>query len=203
MKLPVYELKINPANDSVVDAIALVEHPAIESDFLAFNSQAPSKIQFAANDERMELLGPAMVPDQRIYRKDEDGSEYEVFFSKDTIREIAQVFFNRGFQKNMNLDHTATPAKSFIYQSYLVDSDKGMNSPKGLDLPDGSWVVGVKVTDADVWADIKAGKRKGFSVEGLFEFIQPSKMSRHIKNERGQDVEMLKILQQMTTLAKK
>ncbi|GAA4326200.1 XkdF-like putative serine protease domain-containing protein [Flaviaesturariibacter amylovorans] len=173
MKLPLYELRINEGSQSIVDAIALVEEPAIESDFLAFSKDAHREM-FASNDERMELLGAAMVPDMKIFRKDPDGTEYNVFFSKDTIREIAQVYFKKGFQSNLNLHHTATPAKSFIFQSYIVDSEKGMTAPKGLDLPDGTWVVGVKVTDPKVWGEIKAGKVKGFSVEGLFEFFEPA-----------------------------
>lgn len=173
MKLPVYELRINEDNESFVDAIAMVESPAIESDFLAF-SKEQERLLFSTNDEKMELLGAAMVPDMKIYRRDKNGSEYNVFFSKDTIRQISQVFMKRGFQTNMNLDHTTTPAKSFIFQSYIVDESKGMTSPKGLDLPDGTWVVGVKVTDPQVWNDVKSGKVKGFSVEGLFEFFEPS-----------------------------
>ncbi|RYE51543.1 MAG: hypothetical protein EOP48_18065 [Sphingobacteriales bacterium] len=88
----------------------------------------------------------------------------------------------------MNLDHTATPAKSFVFQSYIVDSNKGMTSPKGLNLPDGSWVVGVKVTDDGVWNDIKSGKRKGFSVEGLFEYF-----NKH----QDEDAQVLEALQSL------
>lgn len=167
--LPVHELRINEDEDSFVSAIALVEYPAIESDFIAF-SQTKEQYSFSS-DDKMELLGAAMIPDQLIYRKDKDGAEYNVRFTANTIRQISQVYFKKGFQSDLNLDHTTTPAKSFVFQSYIVDSKFGMNSPKGLDLPDGSWVVGVKVTDKEVWNDIKAGKRKGFSVEGMFQFF--------------------------------
>jgi hypothetical protein len=174
MNLPVYELRIDEANESFVEAIAIVDEPAIESNFLAF-SKDQVNLTFAANDERMELLGAVMIPDMNIYRRDDDGKEYYVFFSADTIRQIAQVYFKKGFQSNLNLDHSATPAKSFVFQSYIVDTERGMSSLKGLNLPDGTWVVGVKVEDDAVWTDIKAYKLQGFSVEGIFQFFQIQK----------------------------
>lgn len=183
--LKTYELKINPEEDSFVDAIGIVAEPAIESDFIAFSSQTDatfdsfsqtqSDITFKTNNDKMELLGAAMIPDLKIFRQDASGEKYNVVFKSDTIRQIAQTYFQKGFQSNLNLDHTATPAKSFVYQSYIVDSSKGVSSPKGLNLPDGSWVVGVKVTDPQVWEEIKSGKQKGFSVEGVFQYFKINK----------------------------
>lgn len=171
-KLPRYELKINVEADAMVSAISLVESPAIESNFLAFNKDYLYQ-QFAANEERMELIGAAMIPDQIIYRFDKSTKEeFEVFFTTQTIREIAMQYMKHGFQSNMNINHSSTPAKSYVFQSYLTDSEKGISAPKGIDVPNGTWVVGVKVDDKDVWNDIKAGKTKGFSIEGLFDWEQ-------------------------------
>ena len=103
-KLATYELRINPTKDSFVSAIALVEDPAIESDFLTF-SKEHVEFEFSANDEKQELLGAAMIPDMKIFRRDDDGTEFNVFFSVETIREIAQVFFKRNFQQNLNLNN--------------------------------------------------------------------------------------------------
>lgn len=188
-KLEAYELKIDPTKGSFVDAVALVDEPAIESDFIAFN-KAPLSIQFTANDERQELLGAAMIPNLLIYRQDSDGSEYNVFFSADTIREIAQTFMKSGLTNSMNLDHQNTDADSTIFQSYIVDTTMGMSSPKGLNLPNGSWVIGTKVYNQDVWNSIKSGERKGFSVQGIFEFFEKHKQ----KDEDITDAEFLKQL---------
>lgn len=193
--LPVYELVINPDEDSFVDAVALVEQPAIESNFLAF-SKEQLNLTFTTDDEEMTVLGAAMIPDQLIYRIDPNRKEYNVFFSKDTIKQIAQTFFKKGFQKNMNLDHTKTPAKSYIFQSYIVDESKGMAAPKNLNIPDGSWVVAAKVEDPTVWKEIKAGKQKGFSVEGVFEMIEN-------KSEQNIDEEMMKALKLLNSLINK
>lgn len=189
MDLPVFELKINPEDDSLVDAIALVNEPAIESTFFAFSK--PSDRYVFSSDEKMELIGAAMIPDQKIYRRDEDGKEYYVFFSKETIRQVAQTYFQKGFQSNVNLDHTTASADSFIFQSFIVDSAKGISSPKGLDLPDGSWVVGMKVMNKEVWKSIKEGKRAGFSVEGFFEFFNNKKEMKESLAILDEVIEML------------
>lgn len=187
--LPTYELKIDPEKDSVVNAIALVDEPAIESNFIAFSKDHNVEFRFASNEERMELIGPALIPDMKIFRKDEDG-EYNVFFSKQTIRQIAQTYFQKGFQNNLNIQHTAVPAKSFVFQAYIVDKEMGLNAPQGIDVPDGSWVVGVKVTDKEVWKDIKGGKVKGFSIEGLFQMF--SKIEKEVDAETKEAMQILK-----------
>lgn len=197
-RLPRYELKINIQDDAIVSGIALVEQPAIESNFLSFTKQL-AVVDFAANDEKMELLGAAMIPDQMIYRIDKaTGEEFEVFFTSDTIREIAQQYFKSGFQKNMNMNHTSVPAKSYIFQSYIVDNSKGVATPKGIEAPDGSWIIGVKVDDKDVWNDIKTGKVQGFSIEGMFEFIEAK-----FNKEGNDDSEVMVLLNQINQIINK
>lgn len=189
--LPLYEITIDESQESFVDCISLVDKPAIESNFLAFSEH--KELQFSFNDERKELLGIAMIPDMKIFRKDDAGNGYEVFFSKDTIRQIAQVFFKRGFQKNMNINHTEVPADSYVFQSFIVDSEQGINSPKSLNAPDGSWIVGVKVQDNSVWDDIKLGRVKGFSAEGLF-LLAESKIKQEHKTEETELLEFLRTI---------
>ena len=168
MKLPKYKLKINPDSGEVVNAVAMVESPAIESNFLAFSNE---KEKLCFSDDKMELLGAALIPNKEIYRRRKDGFEYLVEFETNEVRFIAQTFFEKGFHHNINLDHTATNAKSYIFQSFIVDSKMGIQSPKGIDAPDGSWIIGVKVNDDEIWNDIKLGKQKGFSIEGIFEYF--------------------------------
>lgn len=192
MELPLYEIFINEKEDSFVDAVALVDSPAIESNFLAF-SKAEENLTFSMDNEKKELIGAAMIPDMKIFRKDSNGQGYNVFFSKETIRQISQVFFKKGFQANINLSHTDVPANSYIFQSFIVDKGQGIQSPKHLDLPDGSWVVGMKVNDDTVWQDIKAGKIKGFSVEGLFQLAEASVDQKY----NSEETEVLALLQEI------
>lgn len=170
-KLPLYEMRIDPKKGSFVSAISIVEKPAIQSAFLAFSKQEQQTAKFAMDSERMELFGAAMIPDLAMYRKTEELGEYMSVFSAETIREIAQVYAERGFFNNMNIDHSDREAGSYVFQSYIVDEDKGVFAPKGIDVPNGSWIVGVKVNDEKVWNEIKEGKTTGFSVEGLFDIL--------------------------------
>lgn len=199
-KKRVFELKINPVENSIVNAIAFVEEPAIEVNFLAFNKEYDS-YRFSVNDEKMELIGPAMIPNQYINRIDQEtGEAYDVFFSENTIREISQQYFKHGFQNNLNLNHSLVPAKSFIFQSYIVDESKGIYSPKGIKCPNGTWIIGVKVEDKDTWNDIKAGKVKGFSIEGTFKLIESGFAN---ESESIDDIEIMKVLDQLNAIIKK
>jgi len=193
--LPVYELTINLDDDAIVSAISLVEEPAIESEFMAFGKQEYH--QFNLNEDRMELIGAAMIPDQLIYRRDKQGNEFNVVFSKETIRQIAQQYFMLGFQHKTNIEHSTIPAKSFVFQSYIVDEKKGITAPKGVDAPDGSWIVGMKVTDQKVWNLVKEGKVKGFSIEGIFEMLDKNK--KMVKSQEDEIMELINSINKIIT----
>ena len=173
-KLPLIELKVDPENNSFVSAIALCENPAIESNFIAFNALEATKYTFS--DEKMELLGYAMLPNTPIYRKDAQLGEYAVTFSAETIREIAQIFAKKGLNNSLNVEHTSENAGSYVFQSYIVDTEKGISAPKGLESINGAWVIGVKVESKTMWDAVKSGKAQGFSVEGIFDLIQTDKI---------------------------
>lgn len=170
-KIPTYQLIIDDelSSDLQVDYVALVDSPAIEKNFLAFGKE----LKFAVNAEKQELFGPAMLANVPIYRRDNQLGEYNVVFDKETIYCIAQKFFEKGFQQNFNLMHDPNEKVTgvFVFQSYIVDSEQGRPAPKGFeDAQDGSWFLGVKVNNPDVWAKVKNGEMKGFSVEGVFEY---------------------------------
>lgn len=189
MDLPVYEMVINPdeASDVEVSFVALVDKPAIERNFLAFNSQ---RLDFAINDEKRIISGPAMVSDQLIYRKDQNG-EYNVFFSPETVRDIALKFFKKDYQKNLNLFHDPNLSLEgvTIFESFVSDKARGIQPMKGFeDLPDGSWFISAKVENDQVWEAIKSGQVKGFSVEGIFSFMKlnrPVSHSSHFNTENN------------------
>ena len=179
MALPVYEMVINPDESSEVEVsfVALVDKPAIEKNFLAFNKA----LQFAINEEKRIISGPAMIANQLIYRKDANG-EYNVFFSPETIREIAIKFFKKDYQKNINLFHDPNLSLDgvTIFESFVSDAERGISPMKGFeDSPDGTWFISAKVENEEVWNKIKSGEVKGFSVEGIFSFMQISGTQKH------------------------
>lgn len=176
--LPIFELVINTdeTSDVEVSFVALVDKPAIERNFLAFND---NRLSFAVNDEKHIISGPAMVPGQMIYRKDDTG-EYYVYFSAETIRDIVIKFFKKDYQKNLNLFHD--PALSVdgitIFESFVSDAARGVAGMKGFDdLPDGTWFISAKVENEPVWQKVKSGEIKGFSVEGIFSYLRKKRIN--------------------------
>jgi hypothetical protein len=159
-----------------VDAVALVDEPAIEANWFAFK-KVPDLFNFAAiNEDEQVLIGAAMIPDKPIFRRDEDGTEYNVTFSKETIKSIALKFFKKNFQTNSNIQHDPAQKVAGItfFQSFIKDIAKGITGLEG-DYPDGTWFLGAKVDNADVWAKVKSGEIKGFSVEGMFKYKKVAK----------------------------
>jgi hypothetical protein len=141
------------------------------------------------NDEERIVIGPAMIPNKKIFRRDEDGTEYEVFFTKETIRIIAEKFYRKGFQNNGNEMHDSSkPVDMVFFQSWIADESKGIPKMKQFEsLPDGTWFLGAKVNSDEAWAKVKDGTFKGFSVEGMFDMM-PIKMSMKMSEETAAKV---------------
>lgn len=166
MKL--YELKIEDENVDEVFAISLVESPAIESDFVYFDKE---EIQFAAvdNDQQM-LVGAVLIPEKRILRIDGEGQPYHVFFSKETVKKLAQNYLMKKYTDSATLEHDNKIKGVHLVESWIKESQLDKSNKYGLSLPVGSWVGMFKITDKNLWKDyVKTGKVKGFSIEGLFE----------------------------------
>jgi hypothetical protein len=166
MELPLYELKLDEqTNEFGVDIISLVDAPAIEKNYVMFESH---KVEWTANNERMIVSGPAMIPDKLIYRNDANG-EYNTVISKDTIEAVVLRYMEQGNQSNVNLMHGAKAKDVFVFESFLSDSQRGIAPMAGYeDLPNGTWFVSMKVNNPAVWQQVKEGKLKGFSIEGFF-----------------------------------
>ena len=169
MSLDIVELFLEEDDiDTGVDAISIVEYPAIESDFVALKAK---EFKFKAIDEEKKILmGPLLIPNKPIYRKDEDDKEYYIYFSKDTVNKASQIFLKQGKQNNSTLEHQKKIFGLSLVESWIVEDPKMDKSRKyGLDVPEGTWMGSVKVDNDDVWNDfVKTGKVKGFSIEGYF-----------------------------------
>ena len=119
-----------------------------------------------------------MLADIPIFRSDATYGDYYVAFTKDTIFKIAQKFFKKGYQNNVNLMHDSGSVVEGLtmFESFITDKSRGIMPMKGFeDVPDGSWFGSFKVDNEEVWQMIKDGKVKGFSVEGLFNY-KPKKV---------------------------
>ena len=122
-----------------------------------------------ADEDKRIASGYAMVADLPIYRYDEQVGDHYVVFRKPTIEKIVNKFMKQGLNSEINLMHNSPVKDVYVFESLLIDKDRGVTAPDGFqDAPDGSWFVSMRVDNDKVWNEIKEGKYKGFSVEGMF-----------------------------------
>lgn len=170
-ELPIYKLVIDETQEnSGVSYVAMVDKPAIQSTWQKFSDQ--KKYNFQTDATRQIITGAAMIADLPIYRNDAKFGEHYVMFDRASIETIMMKFMANGFTKKVNLMHNqeAVPSDVYIFESFQVDSERGIKAPEFLsDLTDGSWVISMKVSNPDVWSNIDS--LTGFSVEGLFDMV--------------------------------
>lgn len=155
--------------DFGVEAISLVKFPAIEENFVYFNKE--QKLTLAKVDEDKQLLiGPALIPEKMIPRWDESAQEeFEVYFSKETVEQAAELFMRQKRNDEYTVEHRDKVQGLSIFESWIVaDKDRDKAAVYGFDVPDGTWMVSVKVHNGEVWSDVKDKKYRGFSIEGYF-----------------------------------
>jgi hypothetical protein len=164
-----YELIISEEETDEVFAISLVESPAIEEPFMYFNKE---ELRFAQVDnEQQMLIGAILVPDKKILRIDGEGNPYHVFFSKDTVKQLAQNYLMKKYNDSATLEHGDKKIGGVhLVQSWIKEGKLDKSNQYGMNLPDGSWIGMFKIADKELWNDyVKTGKVKGFSVEALLE----------------------------------
>ena len=136
------------------------------------------KLLFADQDKQI-LIGPALIPDQEIYRIDDD-YEYYVKFSQDVIARIAEKFMRELRARETNIQHNSeNPAESYVMETWLIETEEDKaNTKYGFDLPIGTWMLKVRVTDPEVWTKVKNKELNGFSIEGNFVSEEEADMLR-------------------------
>ena len=163
----IVELILDEDQEIGIEAISVVENPAIEEDFIALKSQ---EFKLAEVDkEKRILMGALLIPNKPIYRRNGE-DEYYIYFSKDTVLKASQMYLMQGKQNNSTLEHQYQINGLSLVESWLVEDKVHDKSVKyGMDLPLGTWVGAVKVNNDKIWNEfVKTGKVKGFSIEGYF-----------------------------------
>lgn len=168
-ELPIYELTIDEGAVGIY-SIAVVKRPAMESTWQTFSKQG-EPLKFAVQDEeRRMILAVLCRADFPIYRRDPDGFEYYVFFSKPTVEKLVRKMLANGFENTFNVEHrgdTSIEGMEMV-QCLLKNSEKGID-PKGFeDIEEGSCLVQFHVGSDEVWNAIKEGVWTGISLEGYF-----------------------------------
>lgn len=173
MEKLVYKISID-LEDSItgLDAISLVEYPAVEYNFITFSKQHQVELQFEDSEKHI-ITGVAILADTPIYRVAPDGTEYYVVFDKDTIGQLVEKYSKQSLNNSVNIEHTDDSFVNDVYmiESYIKDSSRGIVPKEFSDIPDGSWIVSYKVENDEVWSKIKTKEVRGLSVQGLFNLI--------------------------------
>jgi len=181
----IVELILDEESELGIEAISVVENPAIEEDFVALKSQ---EFKLAEIDgERRILMGALLIPNKPIYRRNGE-DEYYIYFSKDTVLKASQMYLMNSKQNNSTLEHQHQLEGLSLVESWIVEDKVHDKSVKyGMDLPLGSWVGSVKVNNDQIWNEfVLTGKVKGFSIEGYFADKMERPNDQTIKDELAQ-----------------
>ena len=167
--MKIVELVIDEADEqSGIEAISVVESPAIEENFVALNKH--EILLKEVDSEKRILMGAALVPNKQIYRRNEKtDEEYYIYFSEDTVRKASELFFKKSNHQNATLEHSENVEGTTIVESWIVeDSKKDKSAIYGMDMPKGTWMVSMKIDNDEIYKKAKDGDIKGFSIEGYF-----------------------------------
>ena len=175
--------------DSETYAISLVESPAIESDFVALAKEEEEKQQvFLESNEKHMVYGAALIPDKDIYRNNGE-QEFYINFTKESIERMSQDFMKEYRQYEVKTDHDDIANEVCVVESWLVsDSYKDKSNALGINVPEGTWMIGMKVNNIETWERIKAGELKGFSVESMISLEEFSKQNNDNMNIETNDM---------------
>ncbi len=179
-KIPIYYATINEdlagleLKQQGIQNIALVDSPAMLTEWLMFDEHKQVEFKMALQEEQRIITAPVIIADLPIYRKvNEDGIEKEfyVVYKKDTNMKVLQKYMSDGNQKKVKLTHDTQDLSKgvFVFEVFMSDESRGITQPKGFDLPDGTIFCSMKINNDMIWNEAKAGKVKGISLEGFFD----------------------------------
>jgi hypothetical protein len=181
MDRPVYKITIEDeyadGENLGIEMIAFTSKPAIKVKGMAFNSHVAMAFK---DDVKMRVVAPAMIP-MNIYRKDEDGEEYDVQFSAEVIEQIHSKFMQNLQNKDIfNLEHDTTKkVPAYILEAWIVDNpktDKAFTT-YGIETPKGTLMLTSQVTDRAYYDELVESGQVGYSIEGFLGM----KLSEQIK----------------------
>ena len=160
------------ADDSqelAIDAISLVNSPAIEQDFVFFGKEKNNLTFAKVDEEKRMLVSPALIPNKQIFRYDPNtDSDYYVYFSPETVRKASELYLKHNNHHKATHEHSERVSGVLTVESWIKEGDSDKSKMYGFDLPNGTWFVKMKIENDDLWQKIKDGTLKGLSIEGYF-----------------------------------
>ena len=179
-----YNVVFDAEKDLGVYGVSVVESPAMESQFITLNKQ---QFKLAEVDQKKHILaGVVLIPDKDVYRN-QDGREFNIRFSAETIEEVANSFIKNGYQGNSTIEHQDKIEGVSIVQSWVVkDPENDTANAYGLpkeDIKKGSWVALYKCDNKEIYDKALKGEITGFSIDGLFSLEKVNLKQSTMKDE--------------------
>ena len=176
--------------DSMVYAISLVESPAIESDFVFLSEEKPIQICLE-KDEKHLVYGAVLIPNKPIYRRNQE-EEFYIQFPQETIERLAHSYLQNDNIYSFTQQHQVIADGVSIVESWVKMSSNDKSKDLGIDVPDGTWLIGAKIENDDIWEGIKNQEMRGFSVESFLNFdeIMMSKVDKDMTEEKLETIEV-------------
>jgi hypothetical protein len=167
-KLPTYQVVVDDNDILGIELISLVDDPAIDVKGMYFSNRSYMSFKEAKGDKQI-IVGPALIPDYKIYRDDDKNGQHHVVFSKEVIGQLVEKFNKFGSNRKINIDHTNTMVDGFIIEDWIVEDEVYDKSRKyGFEVPIGTYMIMVKIENKDFWeTEVKGNGKFGFSIEGL------------------------------------
>lgn len=170
--IPIFEFLLNN-EDEGIDSIALVEQPATEVPYLAFekNNKKEKHLFQIIDDEEHKIIVPIMRANYLIYRRTENNDfEYYGYFSKETIEKMAIKMLKDNTFNIFKNTHNGENIDGFELIEIFIKKEKAGISPKGFEnIEDGSLFGVWHISNEKIWKDIKEEKWGGISLEGYFD----------------------------------
>ena len=166
----IVELVIEENNEMLaIDAISLVSAPAIEENFVYFGKEKHNLTFAKVDEDKRMLVSPALIPNKQIFRYNpQTDSEYYVYFSKDTVRQAAELYLKHNNHHKATYEHQDRVSGVLTTESWIKEGDMDKSKMYGFDLPNGTWFVKMRIDNDDLWQKIKDGELRGLSIEGYF-----------------------------------
>ena len=166
----IIELVISDESEELtIDAISLVTSPAIEQDFVFMGKEKNNLTLAKIDEEKRMLVSPALIPNKQIFRYDPNtDSDYYVYFSKDTVKQAAELYLKHNNHHKATYQHEERVSGVLTIESWIKEGDMDKSKMYGYDLPNGTWFVKMKIENDEMWEKIKGGELRGLSIEGYF-----------------------------------
>ena len=184
--------RVRPSTSDIY-AVSLVEDEAVESGFVALSKQKQPMNFKIHNEEKRMLYGVALRADFPIYRRyGED--EFYLTFDANAIERLVNKFMSNYGQKSFTIDHMEPAEGIVITESWLVkDTENDKSNALGLEnVSEGSWIIGCKINNDEIWQSIKEGRWHGFSIESWIDMEEIEEFKKINKENKKIDMAVKK-----------